>query len=200
MTTSPPGAPAPDPSTLPSITAGSVLRAIDPDDIEGWLETEQRWVLASNAMKVDHLTPGAQTGFGYSVFVPHLIVARCATSTAHEIHFLQRHAHQHQCWPSWQDGVVARAPVVSLAALGFGVGESPADGPCDETRAAHASVWRDPRWTKKQARTARDAALVLLGSDTPFEDSERIQLRISTRASLIPGGPTSGGQGTPSTP
>lgn len=202
MSSAPPGAGSHDPSTLPPVLAhASLLRLVDPDDIEGWSESEQRWVLGSKAIQTEHLIPGGRSGYGCSFYVQYTLVSLCGASTTHEIHFLQRHAKNHPCTPSWQEGLVGSVNVDQVLALGLGAVCSPDDGACDETRKAHASVWRvDPMWKKGRLRAARDALLKLLGSNTPYEDADRVQERINARTSLLPGsGPTSGSgsSGTP---
>src|SRR4051812_35275665 len=124
MNSAPSGNP-PDPSTLtPVLGSANVLRAVDPDDVIGWVETEQRWDIATSAMTTEEMTPSVKSGFGYSLFVVHLLSARCNARTSHEVDLLQRHAHLHKCVPTWRDGLVLRANVGLLTGLGFGIGES----------------------------------------------------------------------------
>lgn len=177
----------------PLAPTDTVLRAIDDDDIEGWNETEQRWDLAADALEKQQLTPSEKSGFGISVFVPKLLETRCGAAPGDELALLQSHATQHGCYPSWRDGIVVLVKVSDLLTLRFGLGESPSDCTCPPIRDAHASVWREPTWTRQQ----RNEALKLLGRSAIYESPKRLQQRINAGTPSLPPAAAPKPSGTP---
>lgn len=148
-----------------------VLRAIgDPDDIQGWNATDQRWELMPSAMQTSELTPCDRSGFGWSVFVERILLTKCPPGMA-VVTLLQYESKQHACTPTWSEGIVVSARVDDLLAHCFGVGESPSDCNCAPIKNAHASVWKAKGWSK----VLRKKMLEKMGADAAvvFEDAER---------------------------
>lgn len=182
-----------DTSKLTPVTAGRwVYRAIDNDHIQGWNETEGRWIIVPEAMTVDQITPGDRSWHGFSVFVEDLLASRCGALPGQELVFMQTHTAQHGCGADWTGGIVVKLDAGALRAMSFGVGESPSDGTCSQTNDAHASLWKDPAWSKGQARAKRSELLKLMGQSSVvvYESPER-KLERAGRTSGAP---------TPTTP
>lgn len=185
-----------DTSKLTAVPSGQrVLRAIDPDDIQGWNEVDQRWEIAKSAMMEDHLIPGPKSGHGWSVFVERLLEVRCNASRGKELSLLQYHAKGHAgCYPTWEEGIVVSVDTGEFLSRGHGVGESPGDCPCTQIRDAHASVWKTPAWTKG----LRKQLLNVLGASFVHQDATRDAIRLAASSPSVP--PGQSGNGGPVSP
>jgi hypothetical protein len=172
-----------DTSKLPQLVPGQYLyRHVDDDDVKGWDENEKRWVIDPAALDKKALTPSAASGYGLSVFVEEYLSLRCGAEAGREIVLLQSHAAQHGCAPTWERGIVVRINVKDLLAHRFGVGGTPGDCACPEVKDAHASIWTEPGWTRKE----RNDFLKVMGKDYVYEHPRWTHERLAASPSKPP--------------